>query len=68
MIKLLNQLEQVDRATPLARREDGKISGYSIVVRFLAWFCLCYDFFDEINIPAGIAQGTGPHEAPKASM
>jgi hypothetical protein len=26
MIKLLNQLEQVDRATPLARREDGKIS------------------------------------------
>jgi hypothetical protein len=26
MIKLLNQMEQVDRATPLARREDGKIS------------------------------------------
>jgi hypothetical protein len=26
MMKLLNQLEQVDRATPLALREDGKIS------------------------------------------
>jgi hypothetical protein len=26
IIKLLNQFEQVERATPLARREEGKIS------------------------------------------
>jgi hypothetical protein len=26
MMKLLNQFEQVDSATPLARSEDGKIS------------------------------------------
>lgn len=26
MMKLLNQFEQVDRATPFARREEGKIS------------------------------------------
>lgn len=26
MMKLFNQLEQVDKATPLARREEGKIS------------------------------------------
>lgn len=41
MMKLLSQLEAVERPTPLARREEGKIS-------------------------AGMAQGTGPHEAPKA--
>lgn len=26
MMKLFSQLEQVDRATPFARREEGKIS------------------------------------------
>lgn len=26
MMKLLSQFEQVERATPLARREEGKIS------------------------------------------
>lgn len=41
MMKLLSQLEAVERPTPLARREEGKIS-------------------------AGMAQGTGPQEAPKA--
>jgi len=41
--KLLNQLEQVDKATPFAR----------IV---------------ELNISVGIAQGTGPHDSPNATM
>jgi hypothetical protein len=32
IMKLLNQFEQVERATPLARREEGKISiNFSLV-------------------------------------
>lgn len=31
MMKLFSQFEQVESATPLARREEGKISGLSVL-------------------------------------
>lgn len=43
MMKLLSQLEQVDSATPFARKDEG-------------------------NTSAGIAHGTGPHEAPNETI
>ena len=43
IMKLLNQFEHVERATPFARRLEG-------------------------NISDGIAQGTGPQDAPKEIM
>lgn len=32
MMKLLSQLEQIEMATPLARKEDGKISGMRLAM------------------------------------
>lgn len=62
MIKLLSQLEQVERATPLARREEGKISRY---VRLMPGE---HDERIKKYVPEGIAHGIGPQVAPKASM
>ena len=61
MIKLLSQFEQVERATPFARREEGKIS--TLIVS--SGVCDVEMYGD---LPDGIAHGTGPHDAPKLSM
>jgi hypothetical protein len=63
MMKLFSQFEQVESATPLARREDGKIS-----VRRSVLVTDSFRITIQIDIPEGMAHGTGPHEAPKDSM
>lgn len=60
MMKLFSQLEHVERATPLARRDDGKISGLQL------------GFFLEDErrqgLPDGMAHPTGPQLAPNEIM
>lgn len=84
MMKLFSQLEQVDRATPLARREEGKISVTILSagdrserqgLRTASPRKYSKSSADHNHQPAclqnspdGTAQGTGPHEAPKESM
>lgn len=36
-MKLFNQLEQVDKATPLALSDDGNISGNAAVSKYHLW-------------------------------
>lgn len=62
-MKLFSQFEQVERATPFARRDDGKIStGKDSSIGNLG------QLDAGSHLPEGTAQGTGPHVAPKLSM
>ena len=59
-MKLLSQFEHVDKATPFARRDEGKISAGLLAAVNISGL--------QGKLPDGIAQGTGPQLAPKASM
>jgi hypothetical protein len=61
MMKLFNQLEQVENATPLARSDDGNISAEGIEPGFET-------LEPHLNLPDAMAHETGPHETPKLSI
>lgn len=61
MMKLLSQLEHVESATPFARRDDGNTSVNRLEDGFFR-----PGKENEVDLPEGMAQPTGPQLAPNA--